>query len=192
MTIYLMGLRGSGKTTLGPALAARLGSSTSGGAFVDLDEITHTMLGAASAAEALHRFGEPAFRAAERRALDEPRVLTASVVGLGGGTPTHPASEVELRRRAAFGDRLLYLRASPETLRARLAATDLSARPSLTGADVLDEITVLFARRDPLYRGLASAVIEIDGLLEHECLARLVHVAERFSGTRGSDELDND
>jgi shikimate kinase len=87
---------------------------------------------------------------------------------------------------------LLYLRASPETLRARLAATDLSARPSLTGADVLDEIATLFARRDPLYRALASAVLEIDGLHESECLARLVHAAERCSSTRGADQLGRD
>jgi shikimate kinase len=172
VTIYLMGLRGSGKTTLGPMLAARVG-----GAFVDLDAITPAVLGVASAAEALRRFGTPAFREAERHALGDPRVLAAAVVGLGGGTPTHPPSEAELRRRASAGDRLIYLRAAPATLRARLAATDLTARPSLTGAGVLNEIETLFAVRDPIYRSLSSAIVEVDDAAEAECVERLVRAA---------------
>ena len=159
MAIYLLGLRGSGKSTVGPLVAASLST-----AFVDLDDITPGILGHATAADALRAHGLPAFRAAERLALDDPRVLAAGVIALGGGTPTHPPCEAELRRRASLGDRLIYLRATPATLRERLASTNLAARPSLTGAGVLDEIESLWAQRDPLYQSLATTIIEVDGL----------------------------
>ena len=159
MAIYLLGLRGSGKSTVG-----RLAAQRGGGAFVDLDDITPGLLGCATAGEALRTHGEPAFRAAERGALDDPRVRAAGIIALGGGTPTFPASADELRARFAAGDRLVYLRASIPTLRARLAATNLATRPSLTGADPLAEVQTLWERRDPLYRALAGRVVDVDGL----------------------------
>lgn len=169
VALYLLGLRGSGKTTIGRLVAPSLGLP-----FVDLDDITPAILSHATAADALRVCGLPAFRAAERQALDDPRVLAAGIVSLGGGTPTHPPCEAELRHRAALGDRLIYLRATPATLRERLATTDLAARPSLTGAGPLAEIPTLWAQRDPLYRSLATTVIEVDGLTD-QAVAQLVH-----------------
>lgn len=174
MTIYLMGLRGSGKSTVGRLLAARVG-----GVFVDLDDLTPGVLRCATAAEALRTKGEPAFRAAEREALDDPRVGAAAVVGLGGGTPTHQASAEELRKRVGAGDHLVYLRASVDTLRARLAATDLSKRPSLTGADPLAEVAAVWAKRDPIYLGLATAIVEVDGRTEAEVVERVLSAGGR-------------
>lgn len=159
MTIYLMGLRGCGKSTVGRLLATRLG-----GEFVDLDDLTPGVLGCTTAAQALRQHGEPAFRRAERQALDEPRVLGAAVVALGGGTPTAPGAQGELQARALKGDRLIYLCASPATLRQNLAKTDMGQRPSLTGAHPLDEIEVILERRDPMYRALATSTIEVDDL----------------------------
>lgn len=168
MTIYLLGLRGSGKTTAGRLLARRLGV-----AFVDLDELTPGLLGCASAAEVLRAHGEPAFRRAERNALDLPSVRDAGVVSLGGGTPTAPGAGDELRQRALAGDWLIYLRASAPVLRSRLAATNLADRPSLTGAGVLDEIEGLLGIRDPIYRALSRAVVDVDGLTPEETADRI-------------------
>jgi shikimate kinase len=169
--IVLMGLRGSGKSTLGRRLAERLGRR-----FVDLDDRTGAALGAASAGEALRTHGEPAFRAGEtdalRAALDEPGIVLA----LGGGTPTAPGAAELLRERAAGGGgvRVLYLRASVETLASRLTAAAAAGgpdRPALVGEDPVSEIAVLFERRDPLYRELASAVLHLDGVSEDAALA---------------------
>ncbi|MCH7962234.1 MAG: hypothetical protein IIC49_07845, partial [Planctomycetes bacterium] len=90
-TVLLMGLRGSGKSTIGREFAA-----ASGRTFIDLDELTLVRLGTESVAEAWARFGESAFRAAEREELD--RVLRSrpsgrTIVALGGGTPTAPGAE---------------------------------------------------------------------------------------------------
>jgi len=171
LPIYLLGLRGSGKSTLGQSLASKLRAL-----FVDLDDVTASLLKCPTPAEALHKHGQAAFRGAELKALTSAGVARAKVVALGGGTPTAPGASDALRKSGAT---LVYLRASPETLRARLAATDLASRPSLTGADVLAEIDAVFERRDPIYLALADEVIEVDGKDEACVLATLLEVAER-------------
>lgn len=169
MTLYLLGLRASGKSTVGPAVAELLRTG-----FVDLDQITPTVLGVATAAEALRIHGLPAFRDAERSALDDPRVLAAGIVALGGGTPTHPPSRRCLNERKTRGDVLIYLRATVETLRARLAATDIATRPSLTGAAPIDEVETLWNQRDPLYQRLADVVIDVDRMTTDEVVRRVL------------------
>lgn len=157
MHVLLIGLRCSGKTTVGPLLAQRLGRL-----FVDLDDRTAAAAGCGRAGEALRSLGEPGFRAAEVRALRE--VLEAGVpmvVALGGGTPTAPGAAAMLMdaqaRRAAV---VVYLRASPEVLTERMRAGGHASRPSLTGAGAVDEVAVLFQRRDPLYMRLADRVVD--------------------------------
>jgi len=168
-SVVLLGLRGSGKSTVGAALAPRLGVP-----FVDLDDRTPALLSETGCADALAKHGEPAFRAAEHDALE--RVLSEPgpiVLALGGGTPTAPGAAGLLRGADAL---LVYLRARPETLRDRLARTDLDGRPSLTGAGTLEEISALFEARDPLYADLAT-VIETDNATEEQLLSTLTELA---------------
>ena len=154
--VALMGLRASGKTTLGRALAERLGRR-----FIDLDDRTLALLGDDTIADAFRRAGEPAFREAEAEALQSALAETPSVLALGGGTPTAPGAESMLRDAQSRGDLLLcYLACRPETLRARLRSAGGADRPSLTGDDPLDEIERVHASRDGLYRDLADVVLE--------------------------------
>lgn len=172
-TIVLIGLRSSGKSTLGPMLADALGKP-----FVDLDTCTaHTLRRAhkldqdTSISDLFSTLGEAAFRAAEVAELE--RVLAVDspkpVLALGGGTPTAPGAEALLRSAQADSQTtdtatLIYLRWRPETLAARLAVGDQSSRPALLGDDPSTEVPRVFAARDPLYRKLADHVIELDGL----------------------------
>jgi shikimate kinase len=159
MNLILIGLRGSGKTTVGGLLAARLGRP-----FVDLDDAVAVALNARSAGEAWRARGEAAFRSAEVTALRDALRVPERVLSLGGGTPT-ASGAVELlnAERASGRVRIVYLAASPAVLRQRLAGTDLASRPSLTGAGVLGEIDAVHAARDGLYRSLADAVIDTAG-----------------------------
>lgn len=169
-TIVLMGLRGSGKSTLGRRLAERLGR-----VFVDLDDRTAAALGASAAGAALRSHGEPAFRAAEVVALREALGEAGVVLALGGGTPTASGAADLLREAAASGGAaLVYLRAEPRTLAGRLTAAGAPDRPGLTGDDPVAEIAMLFERRDPLYRELAGATLYLDGVGEYAALAMLV------------------
>lgn len=153
--LVLIGLRGSGKSTLGRALADALQRR-----FIDLDRITPGLLAMPDAATALRTLGEESFRLAEFQALKETLLSPGQVVALGGGTPTAPGAAALLRReRDAARARVVYLAASPQTLADRLAETDLADRPSLTGKGVLEEIADLHAARDPLYRELADLTL---------------------------------
>jgi shikimate kinase len=178
MNIVLMGLRGSGKTTLAPLLAHRLGRP-----WLDLDvetlaELCAGGMPAQTVTEAWHTYGEPAFRGAETKAL--ARVLKADnqVIALGGGTPT-AAGAADLLRAEKESGRVLtvYLRGSAAMLRKRLAATDTGTRPSLTGANPLDEIEAVLAVRDPLYKVLADAVVKVDDLDAQATIAAIISSA---------------
>lgn len=159
-TLALLGLRCSGKTTLGRALAQALGV-----AFVDHDERT-LELGrnagwqASSVGELLRLAGPADFRELESAALR--RVLEASprlVLATGGGAVERPDNRAWLARTA----RCIYLSVPDEVLAARLAA-DPSERPALLGGDPArdpaQEIASLRARREPHYRELAEIVLE--------------------------------
>ncbi|MEL6328919.1 MAG: shikimate kinase [Planctomycetota bacterium] len=152
--VVLMGLRGSGKTTIGRLLAADLGVP-----FVDLDDVTPSILGETTAADAINNRGLEAFRNAETEALRRELSTTAGVLALGGGTPTAPGARELLE---SCGVPCLYLHAGTDVLRARLSATDLGERPSLTGGAVLDEIGEIYLQRDTLYRELASHLVEVE------------------------------
>ena len=165
--IILLGLRGSGKSTVGPLVAGARGV-----AFVDLDPVTLRHAGGSNVAEIVDARGWESFRACEREALGQVLEQPPCVLALGGGTPTDDGSRELLIAAASCGThRLVYLRAKPETLAARMQTT--GDRPSLTGADPFDEISVLFDARDPLYLELAHAVVETDGLSLDETVSRV-------------------
>ncbi|MGE3106718.1 MAG: shikimate kinase [Phycisphaerales bacterium] len=156
--LILLGLRGSGKTTIGRLLARKLGSP-----FVDLDDRSPVLLGSKSVAHAWSAHGEAAFRQAETDALRAVLGEPACVVALGGGTPTAPGARAILTQARERGAVLVYLRGTPAALVKRLARSDNSHRPSLTGkpAGSLEEIEQVFRARDDLYAALATRVVEI-------------------------------
>ncbi|MCC6322826.1 MAG: shikimate kinase [Phycisphaerales bacterium] len=171
--IVLMGLRASGKTTLGRLLAARLGRR-----FIDLDDLTAARLGAARAGDALAQHGEPAFRAAEVEALRGVLRGGDVVLALGGGTPTARGAAWILREEKSAGRAVcVYLRADAATLRRRLAA-DPTPRPSLTGKGVAEEVEHLMRVREPIYRDLADAEVPTGGM-EPETVVRRIEAALR-------------
>lgn len=166
--IILMGLRGSGKSTIGAFVA-----SASTRPMIDLDDRTAAELGASTPAEAIGRHGIEAFRAAEVRALRSALADGGVVLALGGRTPTAPGAVEILESAKRDGAALIYLHAEPGVLRDRLEATDHASRPSLTGRGMLDEIGEIYLRRDPLYRGLCTRLIETEGL-DATAVARLI------------------
>jgi shikimate kinase/3-dehydroquinate synthase len=141
LPIFLSGPMGSGKTTLGRALASHLGVE-----FVDLDVSIEEEQGATVASIFALR-GEAGFRALEREAARRIANMSGSrVVALGGGTVV----DRETRRMLLSRGTLITLRARPETLAARVG--EATHRPLL--ASVSDRTSVLAAlllERAPAY-----------------------------------------
>lgn len=151
--IALVGLRASGKTTLGRRLAAELRR-----AFVDLDEEVAredaALRGTAAtraAGEILAQDGEARFRDVEERALE--RVLSRAeslVIATGGGVVERARNRLLLRTRA----RCVWLHVPVEELQRRMRA-DPTPRPALLGVDPIEEVPRIAERRRALYADLA-------------------------------------
>ena len=162
--IVLTGFMGSGKTTVGPMVAARLGWK-----FVDADDVIEAESGV-SIAEIFARDGEAAFRDRERATIARLAGTDALVLALGGG-----AIEREETRDLLLttpGTLLVHLEVALETTLARCSGTE-KARPVL--ADRAN-LTIRYERRLPLYRA-AHISITVDALTPRQVADTIVSAA---------------
>ena len=151
--LYLIGMMGSGKSTVGALLAPQLGL-----ALVDLDAELAAASGM-SVAEIFARFGEAEFRQRESSALWQLSALSDHLVALGGGALVRPRN---LKRAQATG-RLVWLQATPEELARRIGGA--GGRPLLAAQDRqgrVARLTELLAERAAGYRA-ADFAIATDG-----------------------------
>ncbi len=148
--IVLVGLPGAGKSTVGRAVAERLGWT-----FVDFDEEIERREGAI-VAELFARRGEPYFRERERALTAELVGRRALVMAPGGGWIANPEVVALLRPPG----RIIYLRVRPATALARLGS-GTETRPLLRGADPLSALRLLLERREPHYLA-ADHVLDVD------------------------------
>jgi shikimate kinase len=153
--IVLVGLMGSGKSTVGRLVAKQLGRP-----FVDLDDLVAERAGR-SVAEVFATDGEAGFRRLESSAL--ARALTRTdgpVVATGGGVVTVDANRDLLVNQT----HVVWLRALPATLAAR-TASDVAVRPLLADAERAEAtLSALHQERAPHYAQVATSVIDTDGL----------------------------
>jgi len=146
--IALVGMPGSGKSSVGRQLARRLTW-----AFADADaEIEHQV--GCTIRDYFERHGEPAFRDAEQAALSSLLSRDRLVLATGGGAVVREAN----RRALATQSEVVYLRSTAEELMRRLRHD--THRPLLQVNDPMRKLRDLFQERDPLYRECARFVIE--------------------------------
>ncbi len=146
--IVLIGLPGSGKSTVGRQLARRLNL-----AFADSDHVIEQRLGC-SIREYFEREGEDRFRDVEESVIDQITQTQTGVLSTGGGVILRPANRQRLKERG----QVIYLNSSPDELFRRLRH-DVN-RPLLQVADPLTRLRDLHALRNPLYRETAHYIIE--------------------------------
>lgn len=146
--ISLVGLPGSGKSTVGRLLARRLQIP-----FLDSDHVIEQRIGC-SIRDYFEREGEASFRDVEASVVDALTSLESGVLSTGGGSVLRPVNRQYLRERG----HVVYLRSSPEELFRRLRH-DVN-RPLLQVADPAGRLRELYAERDPLYRETAHFVID--------------------------------
>jgi shikimate kinase len=162
--VLLVGMMGSGKTTVGQALARRLGWR-----YCDSDAQVEAATGR-TVREIFEEDGEAAFRAQESLALAEALAAgEQAVVSVAGGA----VLDRDNRRRLRQGGTVVWLRARVPTLAARVRAGDDDHRP-LLGDDPERVLAELDAGRRPLYEEVADVVVDVDDLTPEQVVARIV------------------
>lgn len=169
--VVLVGLPGSGKTTVGRLAAERLGRP-----FLDFDAELERRTGT-SIPEIFARRGEPAFRQLELALTREVAGSGGMILAPGGGWAMVPGAVALLRPPA----RMIYLRVSPAVALRRMGATQAD-RPLLRAADPLAELHRLLERRAGTY---ALADLEVD--TEAIDIQGVVNIVARLASTHGED-----
>ncbi|OAT49828.1 shikimate kinase AroL [Providencia heimbachae] len=147
---YIIGPRGSGKTTIGKQLAEYKGYQ-----FVDTDKLILERAGK-SIAEIVEQHGWDYFRQLESDVLQSIKQDNV-IVSTGGGIILAEENQRVMRDNGT----VVYLNANPNVLVQRLAAEpQADQRPSLTGKSLLAEIEEVMQQREPIYRATAHHVID--------------------------------
>jgi shikimate kinase len=181
--VLLVGMMGSGKTTVGELLARRLGWR-----YVDSDAEVEASTGR-TVKELFESGGEQAFRPLESKALaaalDDDR---SAIVSVAGGAVLDPANRALLRRAGT----VVWLRARPETLLRRVQADSEEAehdprvadhRPLLEH-DPAGTLARLDRERRPIYREVADLVVDVDDLDPEDVADQVLRGVETRRGHR--------
>lgn len=147
-SVFLVGLMGAGKTSVGKLLARRMGKT-----FVDSDQEIERITGVRIPL-IFEIEGEAGFRARETRILAELSARSNIVLATGGGSVLCEQNRRLLSQRGV----VVYLRAAPTDLWQRTRQD--RNRPLLHTADPFARLSELFTERDPLYRAIAHVVID--------------------------------
>jgi shikimate kinase len=167
--LVLVGLPGSGKSTVGRQVAEQLGAR-----LFDIDSLLVREMGM-PVEQIFGMVGEPRFREMEQKAVlaavaaEEPAVIVP-----GGGWAAQPGHMHGARDFAL----LIYLRCVPRTAAKR--AEQGEARPLLVGPDPVERMRKLLESREPFYK-LADFEVAADGGVE-EAVAGVVDLARRHGG----------
>lgn len=147
-SIFLVGLMGAGKTSVGRMLAKRANK-----AFYDTDAEIERATGV-KIPVIFDIEGESGFRAREEKVIERLTAMHDIVLATGGGAILSPANRTCLRRHG----RVVYLRAAPEDLWRRTRHD--RNRPLLQTANPLTKLQELHAQRDPLYSEVADLIVD--------------------------------
>lgn len=164
--LVLIGFMGSGKSTAGRILAARLERE-----FVDTDIAVEERSGK-SIQRLFEEDGEAHFRELEGRVIESVCARSNQVISVGGGAILTAANVERLRRSG----RVVYLRLSEEELIARTA--NLKGRPLLEEEDRAARVRELLAQRRDLYEASADEIVDVDAM-------RATEVADVVAGRLG-------
>lgn len=169
--IALIGLRGAGKSTLGRALAERLGVP-----FVEMAREIAAEAGT-SLSEVFSLYGQAAYRRYEHRALE--RVIAEhprAVIATGGSLVSEPGTFATLLRCC----HTVWIKASPHEHMARVVAQG-DMRPMKGSPEAMEDLKRILEGRHALY-AKADAVLDTSARSVSECVEALVRIAQALIG----------
>ncbi|MDH3462314.1 MAG: shikimate kinase [Acidimicrobiia bacterium] len=155
MRLWVVGMMGTGKTTVGRLVAGRVGAQ-----FFDTDELVEQAANA-TIAEIWDRLGEPGFRAMEAEAILEVSTIPNAVIASGGGAVVHAGNRSVMKSSGL----VVWLRAPTQVALDRMPMT--VERPLLAGGgvQVLDRI---WEERRGLYEEVADHALDTEGYSPEE------------------------
>ncbi len=165
-SIFLVGMMGAGKTSVGRVLAKRMNKI-----FYDSDHVIEERTGV-KIPVIFEIEGEPGFRHREAAVLDELTALDEVVLATGGGAVLAQENRDRLHARGT----VVYLRASVKDLLNRTRHD--KNRPLLQTADPRARLEELYEMRDPLYREVAHITIDTGSQSLTALVNRLLYVLE--------------
>ncbi len=166
VNLYLVGFMGTGKTTVGRAIAHKTGFTV-----LDSDQEIERAQGR-TIADIFAQNGEPAFRALERDFIERGHAAERTIVACGGGLVVQPGMLDLLRGKGV----VICLHASLETILARTARH--RNRPLLEVENPEERIRTLYAAREPIYKR-SGTVILTDGRPLNEIVAHVLRTWKR-------------
>jgi shikimate kinase len=174
--IFLVGMMGAGKTSVGKLLARNLGKQ-----FYDSDHVIEARTGV-KIPVIFELEGEQGFREREAAVVDELTALHGVVLATGGGAVLREGNRRALRARGV----VVYLRASVADLWSRTRHD--RNRPLLQTADPQARLAQLYQERDPLYREVAHIVMDSGSQSLKSLVARLQQRLEHLGSQSGASE----
>ncbi|QRN40585.1 MAG: AAA family ATPase [Neisseriaceae bacterium] len=180
LNVYLIGLPGSGKTTIGKALAKKLNKD-----FFDSDHFLVNRTGV-SIKTIFDLEGEQGFRQREKRAIQELTLKHNIVLATGGGSILDEDSRV-LLKKTGF---VIYLKAKPDSLVERMEKD--TSRPLFLGVDTLRTLMDLYEERAPLYNEVAHVIYPINNKNStfHRCVEELSDLIEHRGYNVGQKKIN--
>lgn len=165
--LYLTGYRGSGKSSVGRAVARRLQRP-----WIDLDDEIESQSGR-SIQDIFATEGEEGFRTLEQAVLEAVSMRAPAVVSLGGGAVLRESNRQRIRNSGVS----VWLQVDADTVLQRLHrdASTSRRRPPLTGLPPRQEIEMLLAKREPLYAEIAQYRIDTTGRGVRAITNRVLH-----------------
>lgn len=173
MNIYLVGYRGTGKSTVAPIVARKLGQDWD---WIDMDSsIEHQA--ERSIAAIFSDEGETGFRDRESRVLADLSTRDRLIVATGGGVVLR-----EENRAVLAQGYVVWLTGSPERLWSRLAADPASRdrRPNLTPSGGVEEVRNVLASREKLYQSVASLTLSTESEIPEAIADSIVANVQRL------------
>jgi shikimate kinase len=150
MNVILTGMRGTGKSSIGSALAERLAFR-----FVDTDEVIETLAGQ-RIADIVAQHGWGHFRELERKAVMQCAAADRQVIAVGGGTLMDEINTKHLKARAV----VVLLLCDVSILQRRISAE--GNRPSLTGqGSAVTELANVWQMRRERYHAVADITFDV-------------------------------
>lgn len=174
-SVFLVGMMGSGKTTIGRHLATLLGF-----AFEDTDAMVEARTGA-DIGWIFDVEGEAGFRRRERQAIADATARKRIVLATGGGAVLSAENRSLLRQRGV----VVHLDAAADVLIERLRRD--RRRPLLQGQDPAKQVADLLAERLPFYRATAHLSVTTDRRPARSIAADVLALLRQRDGGPGSE-----